>query len=129
MAQPKNSPIFGQIHKHSALKIGDFGTEFVEALDVQKTDFVLLKPRISPFYATHLNAVLRANNVAELIVAGVSTAWAIHSTICDAHDRDYQVTVIEDACAASNKEEHDNAIKTLSRVATVLNSKELRNML
>ena len=36
-------------------------------------------------------ASLRAHKVKRLILAGVSTAWAVQATARDAHDRDYQV--------------------------------------
>lgn len=126
-ASPKASPIFGKAHEFKALELGSFGTEFHPELDVQSSDFVLVKPRVSPFYATSLEAVLRANKVEHVYLSGVSTTWAIQATTRDAHDRDYAVTIIEDACAAGDHEEHMNSINMLSRIATVIKSEELVN--
>ncbi|CAH0537700.1 isochorismatase family cysteine hydrolase [Vibrio marisflavi] len=119
-AQPKTSPIFGQAHEYGVLSLDEFGTDFLDELDVCSSDFVLVKPRISPFYGTNLEAVLRANKIDELYISGVSTTWAIEATTREAHDRDYKVTVIEDACAAANKVEHNQSIETLSTIADII---------
>lgn len=124
-AQPKESPIFGKANEFKALELDSFGTEFHQDLDVQPTDFIIEKPRVSPFYGTPLEPVLRANKVDELYVSGVSTAWAIQAVTRDAHDRDYKVTIIEDACAAADQEEHMTSIEMLSRIANIVKADEL----
>lgn len=53
-------------------------------------DAVVVKHRISPFYATGLEAVLRAQRVERLVIAGVSSTWAVQAAARDAHDRDYR---------------------------------------
>ncbi|MCL9780238.1 cysteine hydrolase [Vibrio sp. S4M6] len=124
-AQPKSSPVFGKANEFKALELGEFGTEFHEDLDVKSTDFVLAKPRVNPFYGTTLEPVLRANKIDELYVCGVSTTWAIQAVTRDAHDRDYKVTIIEDACAAADQEEHVTSINTLSRIANIIRADEI----
>src|SRR5689334_21718484 len=57
---PKTSPIFSGAQAKNAFKIGEWGTEFHEALDYKKSDAMLIKPRVSAFYATPLEAILRA---------------------------------------------------------------------
>ncbi|CAH0537661.1 isochorismatase family cysteine hydrolase [Vibrio marisflavi] len=124
-AQPKESPIFGKANQFEALKLGSFGTDFHEDLDVQPSDFIIEKPRVNPFYGTNLEPVLRANKVDELYVCGVSTAWAIQAVTRDAHDRDYKVTIIEDACAAADQQEHMTSIDMLSRIANIVKVDDL----
>ena len=124
-AQPKNSPIFGLANQYQALQLGGFGTDLHEDLDVQTSDFIIEKPRISPFYGTPLEAVLRANHIDHLYLTGVSTTLAIQSTTRDAHDRDYQVTIIEDACAADSQQTHQQSIELLSRLAEVISVEQL----
>jgi nicotinamidase-related amidase len=57
--------------------------------------------------------VLRSHKVERLILAGVSTAWAVRATARDAHGRDYQVVVVEDACAAASEEEQEASMESL----------------
>lgn len=39
----------------------------------------------------------------------------VQATVRDAHDRDYEVVLIEDARCAHNDEEHRNSIGSISR--------------
>ena len=123
--QPKKSPVFGKANENRILELGQWGTEFHEGLHVDPSDLIIVKPRINPFYGTGLDAALRANDVERLVLSGVSTTWAIESAARDAHDRDYEVVVLEDACAASNDKEHANSLTTLSQLANVTTVNQL----
>ena len=122
---PRNSPIFSKAKQYQALQLNTWGTEFHETLDIQPTDIVIVKHRVSAFYATALEAYLRANQVQQLYICGVSTDMAIQTTAHEAHDRDYKVTIIKDACGAMTQELHDNTLKSLERVAAVLAADQL----
>lgn len=86
---------------------------------------IIVKPRISAFYNTSLEATLRANHVKQLYLAGVSTEWAIQSTAREGHDRDYKITILEDCCAASSKEAHSTSLAMLSRIADIVTASNL----
>ena len=88
----------------------------------------MIKPRVSAFYGTDLEPLLRANKVERLALAGVSTAWAVQATARDAHDRDYQVVIVEDACAAASEEEHQASMKLLSQIAKVVEVEDLASL-
>lgn len=128
LEQPKNSPIFGKANQLQALKLSTWGTEFHPQLEAAATDCIIVKPRISPFYATQLEAILSANHIQRLIICGVSTTWAIQAAARDGHDRDYEIVVLEDACAAASEEEHQLSMKQLSRIAKILTTKELESI-
>ena len=123
--QPKNSPIFGLADQYKALELGAWGTEYHKDLDVLTSDYSVVKNRINPFYNTSLATVLSANNIDEVFMCGVSTNWAVHSAVMEAHDRDFKVNVIEDACAAANETNHNASIETLSRVASIIKTTDL----
>lgn len=127
--QPKHSPMFAKANQIGALTLGQKGTDFHPDLHADKADMVIIKPRVSAFYCTELEAVLRANKIERLIIAGVSTAMTIQSTSREAHDRDYDVVVIEDACAAPTQVEHDSSIEFLHNIATVLTVEQLKHKL
>jgi nicotinamidase-related amidase len=103
-----------------AIELDTRGTEFHPDLEADFADFIVMKPRVSAFYCTDLEAALRANKIQRLVLAGVSTAWAVQATARDAHDRDYQVVIVEDACAAASEEEHQESMKLLSQIARVV---------
>lgn len=123
--QPTTSPLFGKAHEFQALKLHSWATEFHEQIDVKEDDSILIKHRVSAFYGTSLDLILRNNKVDEIFMAGVATDLAVSSTVRDAHDRDYQTTIISDCCAAANDEDHQSALFSLKKIANVKSYKEI----
>ncbi|MEP9351477.1 isochorismatase family cysteine hydrolase [Xanthobacter sp. KR7-225] len=117
---PKASPLFGKAGEIGALALDGWGTQFHPGLGAEAADTVVVKPRVSGFYGTALEPALRANGIDRLVVCGVSTAWAVQSTVREGHDRDYRMVVVEDACAAATAEEHAASIALLRRIAGVV---------
>jgi biuret amidohydrolase len=126
--QPKGSPIFGRADAAGALELGTKGTEFHPAIHAERADIVVVKPRVSAFYATDLEAALRARKIERVVLGGVSTAWAVQAAARDAHDRDYQVVVVEDICAAATADQHATSMALLQRIASVVTLKELAGL-
>jgi nicotinamidase-related amidase len=75
-------------------------TAFHPALgDISPTkDIVVTKRRNSALAGTDLEVVLRSLGVQHLIVAGVMTSGCVLSTVRQAADLDYKVTVVENLC-------------------------------
>lgn len=126
--QPKNSPIFGSAHTTGALALGTPGTDFHSGIRADLADLVVVKPRVSPFYGTELEAALRARRIERVVLGGVSTAWAVQAAARDAHDRDYQVVVVEDLCAAATEAQHEASMELLRRIAWVVKTEELETL-
>ncbi|KEQ17448.1 cysteine hydrolase [Endozoicomonas numazuensis] len=118
--------LFRGVREPRAYELGQWGTEFHPDLALNNNDTVLVKHRISPFYSTELEAILRAQCVSRLILTGVSTDYVIQSCAREAHDRDYDTVVVENLCAASTHEIHDQAIASLKRLVNVVHSSELQ---
>lgn len=125
LQQPKNSILFGKAHELKALTLDTWATEFNEQLNVKKDDIVITKNRVSPFYNTNLENYLSANKIDTIYFGGVATDLVVQSATRDAHDRDYNVFVLEDCSATRSKQDHDNSIDTLSKIATIVKSHEL----
>lgn len=125
---PKNSPLFGGAPKAGALLLNSWGTEFHEDLDVQLSDNILIKHRVSCFYATTLEALLSASNIDTLVLTGVATNMTIEHTARDAHDRDYSVIVVQDCCETASREAHLSSLESLSRIATITDTKKLLDL-
>jgi nicotinamidase-related amidase len=120
--QPKNSPLFGKAHEFQALKLNTWATEFHKELNVEKRDVIVTKHRVNAFHSTELDLILKNKKIDTLYIAGVSTDLAVSNTVRDAHDRDYKVIILEDCCAAASIEDHENSIKSLSKISNIKKS-------
>ncbi|MDO8955092.1 MAG: isochorismatase family cysteine hydrolase [Gammaproteobacteria bacterium] len=120
---PLNSPLFGKAKELELIELGGWGTEFVKELDVQPEDSIIIKHRISAFYNTSLETYLRANKIETIILCGVATNFAVEAAAREAHDRDYNVITLKDACAGRTEEQHEQAfaiaLGALTKVMTV----------
>lgn len=119
---PESSPIFSGARKNGIFRLGTRGTEVHPALAPEPGDFDIVKHRVSPFYATSLEAILRAHRIQRLVLSGVSTNGVVHSGAREAHDRDYDVVILEDCCAGATPEEHRDALSCLARYARIVPS-------
>jgi len=121
---PAASPIFSGARNNGIFKLGTKGTEVHPALAPDEGDFDIVKHRVSPFYATSLEAILRANGIERIVMCGVSTNGVVHSGAREAHDRDYEVVILEDCCAGVTPDEHMHAIACLGRFGTITTTAE-----
>ena len=119
---PLNSRVFQGAKKAGLFKLGGWGTEVYPLLAPQPGDFDVVKHRVSPFYATPLEAILRAQDIRTLYLLGVSTSGAVLSAAKDGHDRDYDIVVIEDCCCAASEAQHRAVIEQMNRLATIKTS-------
>ncbi len=113
------SPVFSTITNKQILKNTDWGSQFCDSLSRQESDIEIIKHRVSAFYGTDLDLILRANKIEQLILVGVATNNAVELTAREAHDRDYHVTIISDACETSDDNAQQASLNFLSRIANV----------
>ncbi|WP_274628906.1 cysteine hydrolase family protein [Arvimicrobium flavum] len=119
------SPMFSGLRKAGLMKLGSFGTEIHPDLERRPEDVLITKHRVSPFYGTELEVILRAKKISRVVASGVSTPAVVQACIREAHDRDYECVVVEDACAAPGAIEHDESIAVLKRFAAVSTADEV----
>lgn len=113
------SPLFKTAKSNQRLKISSWGSQFCDILDRDDHDVEIIKHRVSAFYGTDLDLILRANKIAKLVLTGVATNNAVELTAREAHDRDYFVTVVSDATETANDAEKNASLHFLSRIAEV----------
>jgi len=88
-------------------------------------EVMVIKRRISAFTGSDLEVVLRANGIQHIILMGIATSGVVLSTIREAADKDYQISVLADCCADADEEVHRVlTIKVFPRQADVLNVAE-----
>jgi nicotinamidase-related amidase len=79
---------------------GEPGHDIVHELAPIPGEPVVDKPGKGAFYATDLDAELRARDVCSLVVTGVTTEVCVHTTVREANDRGYDCLVLSD-CVGS----------------------------
>lgn len=73
-------------------------------------EIVISKTSSSVFISTNIHYVLGNLGVKHLIVCGVLTDQCVDSTVRDACDLGYLVTLVTDACATQSEERHRSSI-------------------
>lgn len=122
---PASSPRFAKARERGIMKLGHWGTKVHDAVAPQEGDFDVIKHRVSPFYGTTLEPILRAQKIETLFVSGVSTNAVVQSAVREGHDRDYRMVILEDCCSALTSAEHDAAMALLAGFATITNSHDV----
>jgi nicotinamidase-related amidase len=106
---------FMKIHPHVAPKEGEI---------------IVTKRRYSAFTGSDLEVVLKGYDVVNLVLAGISTSGVVLSTLREAADKDFGLTVLADCCADTDDEVHNVLInKVFPRQAEILNVADWNNQL
>ncbi len=88
-------------------------------------DVVVTKRRVSAFTGSDLEVVLRSLGIRRLTLAGIATSGVVLSTVREAADRDYGITVLSDGCADGDEEVHRVLMtKVFPRQADVMTIEE-----
>src|SRR5574338_1707851 len=69
-------------------------------------EIVVTKRRVSAFTGSDLEVVLRVQGLRHLILTGYATSGVVLSTLREAADKDYQLTVLSDCCMDADEEVH-----------------------
>ena len=119
-SHPENSPLFGAAKEYGVLQLGTWGTEFHDKVKPEGEEPIVVKNRVSAFHGTRLEMDLRACGATTLVLMGVATDMAVQAAARDAHDRDYQVEIIGDCCAAASDEDNEQTLRMLGKIAKVI---------
>ena len=88
----------------------------------QPGEIVVTKRRVSAFTGSDLEVVLRGQDIGHLVLTGIATSGVVLSTLREAADKDYQLSVIADCCADGDQEVHRVLTsKVFPRQAEVIN--------
>jgi nicotinamidase-related amidase len=89
------------------------GTAIHAAIEPLPNDIIVHKKRVSAFAGSDLEIILRAHKAETLVLSGFSTSGVVLSTVREAADRDYHLTVLADGCADPEQEVHDFLVKRI----------------
>jgi nicotinamidase-related amidase len=98
---PNNKSFSAIKQQHSSIMSAP---EIHPAIAPQPMDIVVTKRRVSAFSGSDLEVVLRAQGITHLALCGIATSGVVLSTLREAADKDYQLTVLSDCCVDSDEE-------------------------
>jgi nicotinamidase-related amidase len=101
---PRNKSFSVIKQQQSSLQAAMTATEIHPAIAPQPTDIVVTKRRVSAFSGSDLEVVLRAQGISHLALCGIATSGVVLSTLREAADKDYQLTVLSDCCVDGDEE-------------------------
>jgi nicotinamidase-related amidase len=118
---------FLDVYRHCTRKTAR-GRVLSQRLKPGPSDYFILKPRHSAFFATSLAPLLEDLKVRRLFLAGIATNLCVLFTAHDAHMQRFKIVVLSDCCAAESNFDHDVALSQLERFchATICRSTEVR---
>jgi nicotinamidase-related amidase len=104
---------------------GSWGQDLLEPLAPEGDEPVVPKFRSSAFVNTNLDALLRANGTATVVVCGCMTEGCVEATARDAGHHDYYVALAEDAVASNTPAFHEASLLVMRSTFRVRSSAEL----
>ena len=117
---PRNRT-FAALRDAGGMAQDEEATAIHPAVAPRDDEVVVTKRRVSAFAGSDLDVVLRAGAIEELVLCGIATSGVVLSTLRQAADLDYGLTVLRDACADQDDEVHRVLLdKVLARQAEVV---------
>jgi nicotinamidase-related amidase len=103
--ETKSSPQFSALPE-GVFTEGDPGAAIHADVAPRPGEAVVTKKRVSAFAGSDLELVLRGAGVDHLVLTGLATSGVVLSTLRQAADLDYRLTVLSDGCGDADEEVH-----------------------
>jgi nicotinamidase-related amidase len=114
-----------EMARSGGLSESDPATHIHPAVAPRPEDVVVTKRRVSACSGSDLDTVLLALDADSLVLTGIATSGVVLSTLRQAADLDFRLTVLKDGCADGDPETHRVLLeKVFPRQATVLSTAE-----
>lgn len=120
-----NNRSFAAARAGGGMTEGDDAAAIHPRLAPLAQEVVVTKRRVSAFSGSDLEMVLRANGISHLVLAGIATSGVVLSTVRQAADLDYRLTVLSDGAIDADPEVHRVLMeKVFPRQADVITTEE-----
>ncbi|MFF3870897.1 cysteine hydrolase family protein [Streptomyces sp. NPDC001978] len=97
---------FAAAARSGAFTESDPGSEIHPEVAPRPGEAVVTKRRVSAFAGSDLDLVLRAGEIDSLVLTGIATGGVVLSTLRQAADLDFRLTVLADGCLDADPEVH-----------------------
>ena len=119
-ADPYPWPYNGDLRAdNTALIVIDMQTDFCGIggyVDRMGYDLSLTRAPIEPIVmvlAQMRRQGFRLRGIANLVLTGITTDVCVHTTMREANDRGFECLLLEDCCGATDRSNHEHAIKMI----------------
>lgn len=99
--------------KEGGLRVGTWGYQIIDDVGSRENDWFVEKNRLSAFFNTNLELVLRGLNAETVLFAGVLTNQCIAASSKDANFRDFKPIVVADCTGTTLPHLHEPALEMI----------------